>query len=79
MPLGAANDNAGPGSAEDLLRPTLRHFAQYGLNAPRKASENAETAMRAGDFALCRHWLAICCQLDRRLAAAETRRLSLPS
>lgn len=79
VPLGAANDNTGDDSGEHLLRPTLRHFAQHGLNAPRKACEKAEAAMRAGDFALCCHWLAICRQLDRRLAEAETQRLILPS
>ncbi len=68
----AANDNGRPlgeimGKPE-VLRATLLHFAKHGLAAADQARSNAEAAHRSGEEEVYRHWLAICRQLDRRLA-----------
>jgi hypothetical protein len=75
MPLNAANDNgagiAGCGvGGEQLLRASLRHFAEHGLSAAERARDNAEAAFFAGDSDNYRWWMAICATLDRRMPAA---------
>lgn len=59
----------------DLLADTLRHFARHGLAAAAQARTQAEAAQAGGDQANCDRWIAICRQLDRRMADACARRL----
>ena len=73
----AANDNGDPLSESALLHKALRHFAEHGLSAARRAGENAQQCLRRADLDGCRFWLAICRTLDRRLAATTARRLGL--
>ena len=89
-PLGAVNDNlpiplgtqalmAGP-TAEDaasgyLPVEALRHFARHGLAAAAQARAEAEAAQAAGNAEGRDHWIAVCRQLDRRMAEACTRAL----
>ena len=90
-PLGASNDNrraialvvggrsqpaASPTSDERLLAETLRHFARHGLAAAAKARSEAEKAAAVGDRAARDRWVAICRQLDRRMAEACMRAFS---
>ncbi|MCT2399860.1 hypothetical protein [Novosphingobium mangrovi (ex Huang et al. 2023)] len=63
---------------EQLLIDTLRHFARHGLAAAAKARAKAEMASRTGDDEARDYWIAICRQLDRRMAEAVTRDLSVP-
>lgn len=83
-PLGASNDNRRPvrlacsrkeaqplaelSPDERLLADALRHFARHGLAAAAKARSEAVAAARAGDHERRDRWLAICRQLDRRMA-----------
>lgn len=66
-PESAANDNCELASAE-VLRAALYHFAKFGIGAAREARDRAEAAFFAGNRAEYDHWLAICRQLDRRMA-----------
>ncbi|MEM6493833.1 MAG: hypothetical protein AAF650_05585 [Pseudomonadota bacterium] len=60
------------------LRAALRHFAEHGLSAARRAREEAEAAFFAGDRPAYDWWLSVTRTLDRRLAAeAEERARSL--
>lgn len=90
-PLGAMNDNHPaprirlhaikqayePILEEDeaILAAALMHFARHGLSAAARAQKEAEAAHAAGDKHRSAHWLGICHQLDRRMAAATARRL----
>ena len=72
FPRGAANEN---GRAigdlmgdPDVLRATLLHFARHGLASAEIARRQAEVSRAKGDDTTFRHWLAVCRQLDRRLA-----------
>ena len=71
-PRRSANDNGRPlgelMAEQQVLRTALLHFAKFGLRAADTAREQAETARRLGDDDGFRHWLAVCRQLDRRLA-----------
>lgn len=71
-PVRAANDNGRPlgdiMAKPEVLRATLLHFAKHGLAAADQARCYAEAAQRSGEEEAYRHWLAICRQLDRRLA-----------
>ncbi|WP_395332904.1 hypothetical protein WBP06_06215 [Novosphingobium sp. BL-8H] len=69
----AANQN---GHDERMLTEALRHFAVYGLSAARHARANAEAARLAGDDKACEWWIAVCRQLDRRMAEAFERRIA---
>jgi hypothetical protein len=62
-----ANDNGGQG-VDALLHAALRHFAEHGLAAARRARKQAEAAFFAGDRDGYRWWLEICRTLDRRMA-----------
>jgi hypothetical protein len=72
LPDSVANDNGRPlgdimGNPQ-MLRATLLHFARHGLSAADQARIEAERARleeREDDF---RHWIAVCRQLDRRMA-----------
>lgn len=59
----------------DLLTETLRHFARHGLAAAAQARSEAEAASASGDRAARDRWIAICRQLDRRMADACARKL----
>ncbi len=52
----------------DVLRATLLHFARHGLSSAELARGQAEDARTRGDDTTFRHWLAVCRQLDRRMA-----------
>lgn len=69
----AANQN---GHDERMLTEALRHFAVYGLAAASHARANAEAARLSGDMQGCDWWIAICRQLDRRMADALARRIA---
>jgi hypothetical protein len=91
-PLSAANDNGGgkrlslgrcrrgfPSGYpvdQELLAETLRHFARHGLAAAAQARTHAEACAAAGDGAGRDRWIAICRQLDRRMAEACSRGLA---
>lgn len=68
LPRQAAND-------ERLLADALRHFARHGLSAAVRARANAEAARADGDEEACHWWIAICGQLDRRMAEAFARKI----
>ena len=74
VPLRASNDNVRPFTEDHVLRAALRHFAEHGLSAAERASENAGAAFFAGDRNSYQWWLAICRALDRRMAAAVAAR-----
>lgn len=63
-----ANDNADEPPFEAMLQAALRHFANHGLAAARRARLHAEAAAAAGDTQSYQWWLAICRTLDRRMA-----------
>ena len=81
--LRAANDNGRPigelMADPTVLRETLMHFARHGLAAAEMARSQAEAAMHRGDEKTCRHWLAVCRQLDRRMADRFETRLPFAS
>lgn len=60
---------------ERMLFEALRHFAKHGLSAAAHACGRAEAADADGDGSACERWLAICHQLDRRMAEAALRRI----
>ena len=72
FPRNAANENGRAigdlMSDPAVLRATLLHFARHGLAAAELARGQAEAARANGDDATFRHWLAVCRQLDRRMA-----------
>ncbi len=51
-----------------VMRETLLHFARFGLGAAASARSQATIAFNAGNDDEGRRWLAICRQLDRRMA-----------
>ncbi|MGF7155268.1 hypothetical protein [Novosphingobium gossypii] len=55
----------------------LMHFARHGLSSADQARAEAEAAHARGDMAERARWLGICGHLDRRMAAAVKRRLTL--
>ncbi len=63
-----ANDNGAAHTSDALLHAALRHFAEHGLSAARRARKQAEAAFFAGDRQTYRWWLEICRALDRRMA-----------
>ena len=65
----ASNDNNRLETSDRLLHAALRHFAEHGLGAGRAARDQAEQAFFAGDREAYDWWLAICRNLDRRIAA----------
>lgn len=75
VPLRAANDNAWNLARDRVVQGALRHFARHGLAAAAQARTQAEAAQAGGDQANCDRWIAICRQLDRRMADACARRL----
>jgi hypothetical protein len=88
-PLGAVNDNQPrprpvlrtvksptPAALDDAtLAAALMLFARHGLSAASRARAEAEAAHALGDVRASTRWLAICRQLDRRMADAAARRL----
>ncbi|WP_067732322.1 hypothetical protein [Novosphingobium naphthalenivorans] len=54
----------------EILTAALRHFGRYGLAAAAKARTEAILAHASGDTEGRDHWLAICRQLDRRMASS---------
>ena len=76
-----ANDNARPiGDMmhdPQILRATLLHFARHGLASAEVARSQAEASILRGDETTCRHWLAVCRQLDRRMAKRLEQQLPL--
>jgi hypothetical protein len=70
----AANDNDTDQTSDALLHAALRHFAEHGLAAARRAREQAETALCAGDRQAYQWWLEICRALDWRMAGEIDRR-----
>ena len=82
-PSRAANDNGrliGELMGDPtVLRATLLHFARHGLAAAELARSQAEAAMLREDERTCRHWLAVCRQLDRRMAERFEDRLPFAS
>lgn len=77
--LCAANDNVQERLDQSLLAAALRHFARHGLAAAENAGARALWARREGDEQSCVHWLALCRQLDRRMADALVTRLDTAS
>lgn len=80
LPESVANDNGRPlgdimGNPQ-MLRATLLHFARHGLSAADQARLEAERARLEGREDDCRHWIAVCRQLDRRMASRIGRRSS---
>ena len=74
-PMCAANDNAADRLSSPILIAALRHFARHGLAAAEQAGARALSARRDADLDTCRHWLAVCRQLDRRLAEQVSAQL----
>lgn len=72
----AANDNGDGESHDEMLRVSLKHFAEFGLAAAAEARDKARTAHFAGHRDDYRHWLAICRTLDRRMAVALSANLA---
>lgn len=69
----AANDNAfgqdNQAGNDLMLHAALRHFAQHGLSAAKRARAQAESAFFAGDRDSYDWWHGICRALDKRVAA----------
>jgi len=63
-----ANDSDAEWAHDVLLQSALRHFARHGLGAAERARASAIRAYYAGRHDDYRHWLAVCHQLDRRMA-----------
>jgi len=74
-PMCAANDNTADRLSDATLIAALRHFARHGMAAAAHAGERAVSAREQRDRDACRHWLAVCRQLDRRLADRVSARL----
>lgn len=75
VPMAAANDNGPRATDPEVFHATLRHFAEHGLSAPRKAAEFARQAAKRGDRVHSRHWVVICKALDHRLGRILERQL----
>ncbi len=75
-PPAPANDRDPALGRDALLRAALRHFARHGLSAAERARDHAESAFFEGDRESCQRWLAICRELDLRMAEAAQRRVS---
>jgi len=71
----AASDTVADTANERIFAEALRHFSRHGLSAAAHARANAAAARLAGDDAACTWWIAICRQLDRRMADAFARRI----
>ncbi len=69
MMLHAANDS-------QILTDALHHFARHGLSAAEHARRNANAARLEGDVSTCSWWIAICRQLDRRMADQFERHIA---
>ncbi|MEJ2410142.1 MAG: hypothetical protein P8Y48_12615 [Novosphingobium sp.] len=54
----------------EILTAALRHFGRYGFAAAAKARSEAVVAHAAGDHQGRDRWIAICRQLDRRMASS---------
>ncbi|MFM5929531.1 MAG: hypothetical protein ACKOPQ_01335 [Novosphingobium sp.] len=71
-PARPVNDNGIPigdlMADPQIMRETLMHLAQFGMGAAPQARSRALSAFDAGDETEGRRWLAICRQLDRRMA-----------
>ena len=63
-------------SDPQVLRDTLLHFARHGMGAAAVARREAAEAFDAGNETSGRQWLAICRQLDRRMARGLEGRIS---
>ena len=74
-----ANDNVRTLPDERALFAALRYFAHHGIGAAEHAATRALSAQERGDQDDSRHWLAVCRQLDRRLADGLSARLGLRS
>ncbi len=74
-----ANDNGLDAANDDalLLEFALRHFAENGLCAARRASDEALSAHAAGDGDGFDWWLSVCRMLDRRMADAVAAKAAL--
>ncbi|TDW63277.1 hypothetical protein EDF57_106238 [Novosphingobium sp. PhB55] len=59
-----------------ILAEALRHFARHGLSAAAHARAHAAAARLAGNDGECTRWIAICRQLDRRMADAFAGRIA---
>lgn len=73
--LCAANDNVGTPLESATLVAALRHFARHGLAAAEHAGASAISARHQSDRDACLHWLAVCRQLDQRLAERLSAKL----
>lgn len=69
----AANDNGANRATDALLHAALRHFAEHGFAAARRARKQAEAAFFAGDRQAYRWWVDICRALDRPMAGEADR------
>lgn len=67
-PMCAGNDNSASQLENETLVAALRHFARHGLAAAEHAGARALSASHQSDRDECLHWLAVCRQLDERLA-----------
>jgi len=74
-PMCAGNDNSGSHLENETLVAALRHFARHGLAAAEQAGARALSANDERDRDACLHWLAVCRQLDHRLADRLTAKL----
>ena len=66
-----SNDNEG-GENGEMLRASLRHFAEHGLAAAAHARAKAEECWFDGDREGYTWWHGICRTLDRRMARELT-------
>lgn len=74
-PMCAANENSGSHLDDETLVAALRHFARHGLAAAEHAGARALSASNQRDRDECLHWLAVCRQLDQRLAERLSAKL----
>ncbi|MEW9855871.1 hypothetical protein [Novosphingobium sp. M1R2S20] len=77
--LRPVNDNDRHRLDQSLLAAALRHFARHGMAAAENAANRALWARRDGDDQACLHWLALCRQLDRRMADSLTAQMEAVS
>ena len=74
----AANDNGFEAANDDtVVTEALRHFAEHGVSAARRASDKAMSAHASGDSESFDWWLSVCRVLDRRMADAVVVKASL--
>lgn len=64
----ACNDNNTAGKHDLMMYAALQHFAEFGLNAPQHARDQARDAFFSGDRKTYGWWLEICRQLDTHMA-----------